>query len=1143
VKHFRVYWLTCVLTILAVFQAQATTIVMPTDEQLVAKTPLIVVGTVVGSEAVERGGQIWTETILNVEQSLKGSSGKSITVREVGGVIGDRITKIFGAPEYQAGERVMAFLTPTPRGDYQTMDLFVGKFSEARTASGQRLWTRHDEAQDVLLLDSAFKPIPSRNVERDADGFERFITRSVAGQKAPANYGVGNPVLARPQQATHSRFTDNFTLISEPTIYRWFAFDNGGSALWYSYGTQPGYSGGGVNEIKTAMNVWTGYASAKINYQYAGAEQTHGSLSATNGVNEVLFNDPNQEIAGSWNPATGGVVGQGGFNGVTNGGNWTATFTADGSHQAGTFHAYNIVEGNLVIQDNVSPGAGIPSSSLAEIVAHEFGHTLGFGHSSDHTALMYATIQNLGPSLRADDQLAARWLYPNGSAPPPPPPTVPAAPTNLTAIPNGTNVALQWTDNATNETGERVYVAQGGGSYSKVADLAAGQRAVTLTGFSAGTWQIYVTSYNAAGESNGSNVVQVVIGTPITAAFSASQTSGFAGQTSFTFTDQSSGPVSSRSWDFGDGMTATGTAVSHIYNVAGGYTVTLTVSGGGTQTQATKAVVVTAPLVSLNAFFAYTPSNPTTATNVSFADQSSGTPVQWQWNFGDNSALSSVQNPTHRYSAAGSYIVTLTVFRGAGFSSTSQAVNVGSVTPVGPPPVIGGSSRSLISVTAQTNGASGSVWRTELSLFNAGSDGANVRLDFVPGAGGTPQSRDVYLQPRQSMTYANALLDIFGMANGAGAIAIEASSPTSTPSLKVSSRTFTTGDLGTYGQAVPDVDASVMAQTLYLTGIESDNDYRTNVGIVNNSGIAVATTLALTDVDGNPLGTTTVTMPANSFQQSTLAALFPNVSGRLYASLSMRATAATQNAISVYASVVDNRTQNPVYIQGAPEPVSTSLVLPVVGRAPGINGTFWRSDVTLFNPTQGWLTGNVRCLAAGSDNRFAGSRPISIAPGRTVILADVLSWLGLSSGSGALELMWNSAAAVVTSRTYTTAANGGTYGQSIDPIASFGQDVYVTGLRSDSAYRSNVGFVNGADTPITISVSLLSPLGQTLAATSVQLQPRSQAQYSVASLFPNAATSSLGTFTLQAHSDATSLFAYGSVIDNLSGDPVFFAGQ
>ena len=70
-KNIRVYWLTCV-SMLAAVVASATTIVVPTDEQLVRKTPLIVVGMVASSGPIDRGNGIWTETHLIVEQTLKG---------------------------------------------------------------------------------------------------------------------------------------------------------------------------------------------------------------------------------------------------------------------------------------------------------------------------------------------------------------------------------------------------------------------------------------------------------------------------------------------------------------------------------------------------------------------------------------------------------------------------------------------------------------------------------------------------------------------------------------------------------------------------------------------------------------------------------------------------------------------------------------------------------------------------------------------------------------------------------------------------------------------------------------------------------------------------------------------------------------
>src|SRR5258708_29745008 len=291
--------------------ATATTIVMPTDAQLVAKSPVIVDGTVVRSQAVDRNGGIWTETTIAVDHALKGDVTGEITVREIGGALGDRLTKVYGAPEYAPGERVLAFLTPSRRGDYQTTDLFVGKFSEQRTAAGDRLWYRDDIAADAALLDHDLKPIVARNVQRLADAFESFVRERVAGREGEANYGIENPVLERAIRTasplvTSLAITSNFTLISEPTIYRWGSFDNGGSAKWYSNGTQPGYTGGGTAEIQTAMSVWSSYSAAKISYVYSGTTTAMGGVSQPDGGNWVLFHDPPDEIPGAVHPSPGG---------------------------------------------------------------------------------------------------------------------------------------------------------------------------------------------------------------------------------------------------------------------------------------------------------------------------------------------------------------------------------------------------------------------------------------------------------------------------------------------------------------------------------------------------------------------------------------------------------------------------------------------------------------------------------------------------------------------------------------------------------------------------------------------------------------------------------------------------------------------
>ncbi|MGN6182114.1 MAG: hypothetical protein ACTHQM_00490, partial [Thermoanaerobaculia bacterium] len=317
-RLFRVYGMACVLMLAAAFAASATTIVLPSDEQLIAKAPVIIEGEVLDSAPFDRNGSIWTATNIMVTRTIKGNADATIIVREPGGMLDDRITKIFGAPEFTSGSRVLLFLNRESDGTYRVVGLFVGKFDEATSTAGERLWLRDDVTADVTLLDASFRPIESKNVQRNANGFEQYVVDRTAGREGVRNYGVENPAIAR---GTLSKVESNFTLISEPTVYRWFAFDNGGSAAWYSSGTQPGYSGGGVSELQTAMNVWTSYGDAKIRYTYNGTRSgAMGGLSSANGINEVLFNDPLKEISGTWNPSTGGVVGTGGFNGVTAGG-------------------------------------------------------------------------------------------------------------------------------------------------------------------------------------------------------------------------------------------------------------------------------------------------------------------------------------------------------------------------------------------------------------------------------------------------------------------------------------------------------------------------------------------------------------------------------------------------------------------------------------------------------------------------------------------------------------------------------------------------------------------------------------------------------------------------------------------------------
>src|SRR2546428_428203 len=143
-----------------------------------------------------------------------------------------------------------------------------------------------------------------------------------------------------------------------------------------------------------------------------------------------------------------------------------------------------------------------------------------------------------------------------------------------------------------------------------------------------------------------------------------------------SFSDQSSDPdgsVTSWQWTFGDGTTgSTAQNPSHTYSAAGSYTVTLTVKDNqnASSSPVSHTVQVTAPNQPPSA--AFTSSCPTLA--CSFTDQSSdpdGTIATWRWDFGDGSTGGTARNPSHTYSAGGSYTVTLTVTDNQGAQTRS----------------------------------------------------------------------------------------------------------------------------------------------------------------------------------------------------------------------------------------------------------------------------------------------------------------------------------------------------------------------------------------------------------------------------------------------------------------------------------------
>jgi subtilisin len=193
------------------------------------------------------------------------------------------------------------------------------------------------------------------------------------------------------------------------------------------------------------------------------------------------------------------------------------------------------------------------------------------------------------------------------------------------------------------------------------------------------------------------------------ARFVGSPTSGTAPLT-VSFTDQSTGTVTSWSWTFGDGGSSSLRNPSHRYTSAGTYTVRLTVSGPkGSDTETLDGYITVGTVQAPVAQFAGSPTSGDAPLTVSFTDQSTGTINNWSWNFGDG-GTSTQASPSHQYTSAGTYTVSLTV-SGPGGSDTESKTGYVIVTAPAPPNAafVGSPTRGdaplTVSFTDQSTGA------------------------------------------------------------------------------------------------------------------------------------------------------------------------------------------------------------------------------------------------------------------------------------------------------------------------------------------------------------------------------------------------------------------------------------------------------
>ena len=130
------------------------------------------------------------------------------------------------------------------------------------------------------------------------------------------------------------------------------------------------------------------------------------------------------------------------------------------------------------------------------------------------------------------------------------------------------------------------------------------------------------------------------------------------------FTDNSKGNITSYFWNFGDDnpdiTNNTDPNPLHKYNNKGFFNVChIVVDKSNISDLSCKKISIGTTDTSCEANFIFTIDYANKS--ATFYDKSIGTPNQWEWNFNDSSANASIQNPSHPYSRAGYYTVSLKI--------------------------------------------------------------------------------------------------------------------------------------------------------------------------------------------------------------------------------------------------------------------------------------------------------------------------------------------------------------------------------------------------------------------------------------------------------------------------------------------------
>jgi len=541
--------------------------------------------------------------------------------------------------------------------------------------------------------------------------------------------------------------------------------------------------------------------------------------------------------------------------------------------------------------------------------------------------------------------------------------------------------------------------------------------------------------------------------------------------------------------------------------------------------------------------------------------------------------LTVTANPATLPPGANTATVTVTTDTG---QKTTVPVSISLVTPVNPsgktlPP----GNALIIPVVTHVNG-SGGPFQSDVRLTNAGLGQVKYQVTYTPTqTDGTTSSKSTTVPVDGGSTIAlnDIVKDFFGIGAtgdigdaGAGALEIRPLNNSSTQTY-ASSRTFVTTSKGTLGQfiaavpfpqfatkalgilPIPGQTPPIGPPTLSLQQVAQSTKFRTNLGIVEGSGTPANGRIRVFNDAGLLLHEKTFSLRPGEHRQFgnyiSLEAGIPTLDdGRIEIVVD-----SDTGAVSAYASVLDNATTDPMAVMPVQPTLSqaTRYVLPGMTDFVSPFSNF-HSDVRIYNGGSAAVTVTAT-LYPESNGTPIPAAPFSIAAGEVKAIDNVVPTTFNVTGKGGSIVLTTSAPSnlVTTGRTFSNAAEGGTYGQFIpgvtpaEGIGTGDRPLQILQLEQSANFRSNLGLAELTGNKVTVRITALIPDSKTAASTEFDLAGNEFRQLgSVLTGFgfgQGNANVYNARITVQVMSGSGRVTAYGSVIDNFTADPTYVPAQ